>query len=310
MYMDIESIIKEFKNKPYMLRMGAGKLSKRLKCSPSEIKQARNIYRNGLDRKVSIPKILLLDVETSPMQAYVFNLWKQNIAWDHTKGHWFILCWSAKWLYDDNVMHDRLTGEEAINEDDSRIVKSIWSLLDEADVVITHNALGADIPWLNTRFVMNGLIPPKPYQVVDTLQVCRKKFGFASNKLDALCEYFHIPHKDPTDFELWRRCCNGDEEALEYMQHYNINDTKILESVYLVLLPWIPNSPNIANMTDRDVCPHCGSEDIEEIKDKFYYTGLSKYKLYRCKNCGTVLRGRENLNRVEGRRVPYVSINR
>lgn len=306
--MNIEDIINEFSKKPYLLRMGAGKLSKKFRCKPSDIKEARNIYRNGMDKKIKLPKILLLDIETSPMQAYVFNLWKQNIAWDHTKGHWFILCWSAKWLYQDEILSDRLTPEEAINEDDSRIVRSIWYLLNEADIVIAHNALGADLPWLNTRFVMNGFVPPKPYQIVDTLKVCKQKFGFASNKLDALCEYFNIPHKDPTDFELWRKCVNGDDEALEYMLKYNRNDVKILEQVYLVLLPWINGHPNIANLVNDNVCTHCGSDNLEEIKDKYYFTGVNKYKLYRCKNCGTVIRGRENLNK--SNKIPFISINR
>lgn len=307
--MTIENIIKEFKNKPYMLRMGSGKLSKRLKCKPEDIKEARNIYRNGMNKEHRIPKILLLDIETSPMQAYVFNLWKQNIAWDHTKGHWFILCWSAKWLYDNEIMSDRLNSQEAVNEDDSRIVRSIWSLLNEADVVIAHNALGADIPWLNTRFIMNGFVPPKPYQVIDTLKVAKSRFGFASNKLDALCEYFHIPHKDYTNFDLWKMCVNGKEEALEYMEKYNRKDVAILESLYLVLLPWIPNHPNITNLVENDVCPHCGSNELEEIEDKFYYTGVNKYKLYRCKNCGTVVRGRESIKDKDNK-VSFVSINR
>lgn len=69
--MNIEDIINEFKDKPYMLRMGAGKLSKKFKCKPSEIREARNIYRNGMNKEIKLPKILLLDIETSPMQAYV-----------------------------------------------------------------------------------------------------------------------------------------------------------------------------------------------------------------------------------------------
>jgi hypothetical protein len=36
-------------------------------------------------------------------------------------------------------MHDRLTKKEVLNKDDKRITKSLWKLIDEADVVVAHN---------------------------------------------------------------------------------------------------------------------------------------------------------------------------
>ena len=297
--MTAEQIAYRYKDKPYFLRMGAGKLAKRLHTDKQTIYEAKELLRK--DTKVPtkwIPRILLLDTETAPVEAYVFSLWKQNIAWDHTNGHWFMLCWSAKWLYETDVFGERLTSEEALAEDDSRIMKDLWTLMDEADIIVAHNALGADIPWINTRFIMNGLNPPRPYHVIDTLQVARKQFGFMSNKLDALCEYFGFPHKLDTDFELWRKCVHGDDEALSYMLEYNKNDTKVLELVYLKLLPWIKNHPNIGNIMSADevICPHCGTNKIEKI-DGFYTTNVSRYELFRCKDCGTVFRGRKNLNK-------------
>lgn len=302
-------IADKYRDKPYFIKMGAGKLAKRNHVDRQTIYEAKRIL---LDEKQKtyrdLPKILLLDTETAPVEAYVFSLWKQNIAWDHTNGHWFMLCWSAKWLYDAEIMGDRLTGEEALKEDDSRIMRSLWALFDEADIVIAHNALGADIPWVNTRFLMNGLKPPRPYRIIDTLQVARKKFGFMSNKLDALCEYFGFPHKLDTDFELWRKCVHGDEESLAYMQEYNKNDVKMLELVYLKLLPWIPNHPPLGNLVDSTamICPHCGSVHMQKI-DGFYTTQVSRYELFRCEDCGAVARGRDNLNKKND--VKLVSLN-
>lgn len=307
--MTAEQIASKYKDKPYFIRMGAGKLAKRLHVDRQTIYEAKRMILDEKEKlPKTMPKILLLDTETAPVEAYVFSLWKQNIAWDHTNGHWFMLCWSAKWLYEADIMGERLTAEEALAEDDSRIMKDLWTLLDEADIVIAHNALGADVPWINTRFLMNGLKPPRPYKIIDTLQVARKRFGFMSNKLDALCEYFGFPHKLDTDFELWRKCVHGDDEALAYMQEYNKNDVKMLELVYLKLLPWIPNHPAIGNLVDSDamICPHCGSVHVVKING-YYTTNVSRYELYRCENCGTVARGRTNLNKRED--VKLVSIN-
>ena len=300
--MTVEEIVQKFLAYPKQLNRGAGYLARGWHCRPEAVRKARKEAKKilyGKQDRVKLPKILIFDTETAPMQAYVWGLWKQNIAFDHTTSEWFMLCWSAKWLYSDEIMHDSLTPEEALGEDDSRIIKHLWELVNEADIVVAHNAKGADVPWMNTRFILNGLVPPKPYYVVDTLEVAKKQFSFPSNKLDALAKYFGIEQKMETDFDLWRRCLHGDQEALDYMQEYNIKDVDILEQVFLVLVPWIKNFPNLNNILQSDVpvCATCGSEDIELIPNKYYYTSVGKYPLYRCKECGAISRGRHSLSK-------------
>ena len=66
-----------FHAKPYTLEMSAGKLAKRQKCTAEEIRYAKSLFRaNQATKKV---KILVLDIETAPLRAYVWNRWKQNI---------------------------------------------------------------------------------------------------------------------------------------------------------------------------------------------------------------------------------------
>lgn len=293
-----EELVSLMKKKPYLLRMGKGSLSKRFHCSKEDILEAKKaVYNEGVGHK--LPKILIFDIETAPMRAYVWSRWNQNISLDATISEWYMLAWSAKWLYSNDVMGEVLTSEEAISEDDNRIVKILWNLIDEADIVIAHNGKKADIPWINTRFILNGLNPPSPYYIIDTCDIAKKQFGFSSNKLDALAGYFGIPHKLKTDFQLWKDCVDGDEKALYYMLEYNKMDTKILEEVYLKLRPWIKGHPNCGNMVDSEIpgCSACGSDKLEELVGQYYYTTIAKYKLYRCKDCGAITRGRENLNR-------------
>lgn len=292
----INDIVNLMIKKPYLLEMGKGKLAKRFKCTPEDIVKAR---REAKEFTRKVPKILIFDLETAPMSAWVWGRWNQNISLEATISEWFILCWSAKWLYSDDVISCRLTSEEALNEDDSRIVKELWKLINGADIVIAHNAKGADIKWMNTRFIMNELAPPKPYHIIDTLEVAKKNFGFSSNKLDALAGYFGIPHKMDTNFKLWKDCMNGDEEALKYMEEYNRLDVDILEQVYIVLRPWIKNHPNCGNLLTSNIpiCSICASKKLELIPDKYYYTSVGKYNLYRCKDCGSISRGRVNLNK-------------
>ena len=119
--------------------------------------------------KSKYPKILIFDIETSPMASYTWGRWKQNVSLDQTISEWFMLSWSAKWLNNPNMMSDALTPEEVSREDDARITRSIWHLLNEADIIIAHNGVKFDTPKLNSRFIINGLMPPTPYRQIDTL---------------------------------------------------------------------------------------------------------------------------------------------
>ena len=221
--MIIEEIIQEFEDKPYLIDMGKGKLSKGQlkKYSPEDIAKAKKVLRKRWKKEKSLedihtPRILLLDIETAPIRAYVWNTWKENINDKQIISDWFVLTWSAKWLFDDKVYSERLDPEEAINEDDERIIKGIWNLMDEADVVIAHNGNKFDIPRLNTRFLIHGYGPPMSYHSIDTLSVCQRNFSFTKNKLDYINKILGIQRKvENAGFPLWEGCMLGYEESLK-----------------------------------------------------------------------------------------------
>lgn len=205
-----------------------------------------------------------------------------------------MLCWSAKWLGEKEVLGDRLTGQEAKSEDDKRICKTLWSVLNEADIVIAHNGKRFDIPKINTRFLLNGLPPTTPYQQIDTLEAVKKEFGFSSNKLDNLLIQFKMDRKLDTDFGLWQKCMEGDEESLEYMFIYNKNDVTQLEAVYFKLRPYIKSHPNLGIYLGANVpvCGHCGSSHLVYAGNIF--TAVGQYPTYRCLKCSAISKGRVN----------------
>lgn len=240
-------------------------------------------------------KILILDIETAPMEAYVWGIWEQNINYDSIKSHWFILTWSAKWLFDKKVYSDKLTSKEAISENDKRIMKSLWSLLDEADIVIAHNGDKFDIPKINTRFLYHDIHPPMPYLTIDTLKHLRK-FSLPSNKLDNANKYLSLtPKKDNEGMPLWIKCRKGDEKALRDMELYNIQDVRSLEETYLRIRPWIKPHPNVGLHVAENilVCPTCGHDELRE--EGTYQTQASIFKALRCTSCGAVSRQRKQL---------------
>lgn len=290
----IERALSLLKKKPYLATMGARTVAARYGYTTEEITSARKLFHRNREAKTG-PEILLFDIETSPMKAYVWRRWKENISLDQTISEWFMICWSAKWVGNKEIYSDRLTRDEILEENDKRITGSLWKLLDEADIVVAHNGKRFDVPKMNSRFIIHGLPPCSPYKQVDTKEISAKIFGFSSNKLDALATYFGFPNKDETDFDLWKRCLEGDENALIYMEKYNKKDVQILEKVYIKLRPWATRHPNagLYISSDKPVCPVCGSTHIEETPDNVY-THASRFKVYRCTDCGALARSRHN----------------
>lgn len=238
-------------------------------------------------------KVLIFDIETAPLKGYVWSMWKQNISQEAMLGRWFVLTWSAKWLFDDKVFADKLTPDEVAREDDSRIIKSIWDKLEEADIVIAHNGDRFDLPHLNTRFLMNGLPCPSPYQSIDTLKHCRRRLKFETNRLDYIAQRLGVGRKmDTGGMKLWVDCMNGDPDALAKMERYNIVDVQILEEVYLAIRAWIKPHPNMYLFIGDNVarCPTCGSDKLVYVGE--YLTYCNAYDAFRCENCGSTGRSR------------------
>ena len=301
---NVQRVLDKIKEKPYIKEMGANKIAAWLHVSAEEVREAKKILHKEEFKIVPInkteahskPNILLLDIETAPVKAYVWRLWKQNINIDQIISDWFMLTWAAKWLLEEDIMSQRLYPEEVLREDDSRIVETLWHLLNKADIVIAHNGKQFDIPKIKSRFLVHGFPPTTFYQQIDTKEVAAREFGFSSNKLDALARTFGLDRKIDTDFDLWVNCLKGDPEALLYMEKYNRNDVTVLEEIYLILRPYIKNHPNYNLFIDSEkpVCPTCGHEHLT-FAGYYYFTPTGKYKNYRCDKCGALARDRKSV---------------
>lgn len=242
------------------------------------------------------PKILLIDIETAPILAYVWKIWDENIGLKQIKKDWHILSFSAKWFGDPEtkVIYMDQRNEKNI-EDDSKLLKKVWELLDEADILITQNGDRFDIKKLNARFILNGFPPPSSFRSLDTLKITKKHFSFTSHKLEWMTKLLCTKNKKLTKrkysgFELWKACLAGNKEAWQEMEKYNKLDVLSLEELYKKLQPW-DNSINfdVYHDGENNICT-CGSKEF--IKKGFHYTDTNKFQRYKCKKCGKQSRDR------------------
>jgi hypothetical protein len=232
-------------------------------------------------------RILLLDIETAPNMGYFWGLWEQNISTDKIVDSSYILCWSAKWLGDKEVMYDSVH-----QSSEKKMLKGVHKLLDEADVVVHYNGRSFDIPVLNREFLLNKMPPPAPFKQVDLLKVSRSSFRFQSHKLDYVMKMLghggKIKHEG---FQLWVKCMNGDDDAWEKMEAYNKGDVTGLEKVYYDFRPWIKGHPNHGAFDDHDGCPHCASGKLQ--RRGLAVTRDQRYQRYQCLGCGAWSRSKK-----------------
>jgi len=239
--------------------------------------------KGAAKEKMLNPKVLILDIETSPMLVYVFGLKDQNIGLNQVKEDWHIMAWSAKWLDADLIIYHDMRNDKT----DKRILKVLWNFLDAADIVITQNGQSFDIPKINARFILHGMKPPSPVKHLDTYRIAKKVFEFTSNKLeyltDKLCtKYKKLSHSQFPGMSLWTECLKGNMTAWDEMKKYNTHDVLSTEELYNKLKAWTPLSmPSVYN---NGACSACGAFKLQkrgvERKAKLMYQRLH------CQACG------------------------
>lgn len=247
------------------------------------------------------PKVLILDIENSPNIADVWGLFKQNIGINQLRANGELLSFAAKWVGEKEAI---FMGRDEYSE--KSILHGVKALINEADVVVAHNGDKHDLPWLRTRMMFHKMRPFSPVKQVDTLKLAKKFFKLPSNKLEFVAEFLGVgkklKHGAFPGHELWTECMKNNPKAWAEMKRYNINDTAILEGVYLALRPWVNGNPNFGAMYPEEAakCPKCGSKHLK--RRGFAYTGVSKFQRYQCDDCGGWSRGRTNLLTKEERK--------
>lgn len=216
--------------------------------------------------------ILYFDLETRPILGYAWQMWDTNIL--SIKKESGLISFAYK-------INDGETKVISTREySEKQMVKKLWSLFNDADILVAQNGDKFDIKIANKLFIMYKLPPPAPYKSVDTLKIAKKYFRFDSNKLDNLAYFLLGERKHPTDMKLWLDCMEGDKAALLRMEEYCAQDVDLLYRVYQVLKGWHTGHPNmnLYNETSHK-CPICSGNTQRR---GFAYTRVSKYQRYQC----------------------------
>jgi hypothetical protein len=226
-----------------------------------------------------------LDIETAPNVATIFSLdgmRHQSLSYTNILSERYIL--TAAWQWYGHRKIFGATVRQRLPHDDFSLVKTLARQIERADVIIGHWAMGFDFPWIRGRLLFHKLPPMAPATEFDTCRWAQRVFYLNSCKLDYLAQYLGFGAKQHTDHELWQRCLLNDHKAFARMLRYNKHDVWLLEKVFKRILPHVPPAINRRLLSDRPVCPTCGSRDLQRRGLRF--TRKYSWQRLQCRGCG------------------------
>lgn len=229
------------------------------------------------------PKVLFLDLETTPNVVYSWGLWVNGmLSHDNILEERTIL--SACWSWEgENTIHSAVV-DYRHPKNDIYVVQTVIDQINKADAVVAHNGDRFDMRWLYARAIFHKLPPPAPILQIDTKKLAKSRFNFNSNRLDYLAQFFGIGRKIKTEFELWKECIAGSKKALETLVKYNKHDIVLLKGVYACMKAYLPSKINRQLFGSLESCSDCGSHKIQYRG--FHYTTAHKYRRFQCTACG------------------------
>lgn len=226
------------------------------------------------------PRILFLDIETKPIVAEVWKLFGVDyIGLNQVREFGGTICVGAMWGGSKRVQFysDWQHGHPAMLE----AIHRLWS---EADAVCGYNSDRFDIKKLKGEFVRAGMDPPPPVASIDVFKAVKREFSFDSHKLDHVANLLGVGSKLKHEgHQLWTKVMQGDPKAQRMMQRYCCQDVRLLEQVYLKMLPWISNHPYLGRATGYS-CNRCGSKNLTAQGEK--RTQHFRIQSLKCADCG------------------------
>lgn len=228
-------------------------------------------------------KIILYDLETSRTQVEGYgNRWDFKVVKFTKQSE--LMCYSWKELGERNVHFVSRYDFKTYHD----FVQSLQTLLDSADITIAHNGGSFDDKMSNRFFVTEGILPPKPRKTVDTKREAKRWFRFDSNSLDDLGYFLGLGRKESIGYanlEDDYMSGNPSKQTVKLLKKYNDQDVRLLEAIYLRMLPFMQSHPNLGDINGLDaICPKCGSDALHKRGFNRKRTGVSQR--YQCQSCG------------------------
>ena len=227
------------------------------------------------------PKLLFFDIETTNFSADLSPILCIGYKWEGTRRAKCLSLWDYKDF-----------GRSRFSLSDKSLCEDFRKIIDEADAIIGHYSDRFDIPFVNSRFLLHNIPPIRGIAQVDTWKLARYNVKLTSNRLKNIGKFLDVKEKkgDNGGWATWldivSRIPKYSNPAQRKMVKYCKQDVLALESIFEELRPFAKNLPNCNLWSVGQVCHSCGSFSLQGWG--YRYTNLTRYRRYRCTECGSV----------------------
>lgn len=229
-------------------------------------------------------KILFYDLECSSLDA--------NFG--------YIICIGYKWNYEKKAHVMSISDFPLFKKDptnDSQLLEGFRKVWDQADITIGHYSSKFDLPFLQTRYLMNGLQILPESSSVDTWRIAKYKLKLNSNRLETILQALNCKyHKTPVNGKYWVKAIAGNRDAIKYIVDHCYSDVMVLEEVYEKIKGLLTNHPLVGKpkefkqYTVSDECPTCGKKEFRVYGTSL--TATKRFQRLKCFGCGRVVKGK------------------
>lgn len=196
----------------------------------------------------------------------------------------FILCMGWKWLGEQKVHLESISKyNDGTWMEDGPLVDRCARILEQADMWVTYNGIKADIPFLQTRLLINRKKLMAPVAHKDLYYTVKHKLKMSRNRLLDIQEAMDSKEKKtPVRLLKWlKAACQKDMKALKEIEHHCVQDVKVLEERYVELRPLMLAHPRLNGYGG---CNKCGGSLT--MNKKYFTTGKTQKVTLKCNKCG------------------------
>lgn len=235
------------------------------------IRKWANKLEEGLMKKniVNPNKILIYDIETTRMKAWVWWSGKQYVSADQLIDEAKIITIAYKWLGEDEITV--LTWDEY--DSDELMVKTFLKEYNKANMVIGQNNDKFDNRWVNARAMKYRLDINTYVKSFDIMKETKRLFRLPSYSMKYITKYLGVETKlEHEGIKMWQYIQEGTpKEKAEYLQKmvdYNRQDIVATEDMYLSLRKYMGHKVHfgVLNGEEKFTCPNCGSKHVSLYK--------------------------------------------
>ncbi len=237
------------------------------------------------------PKICFWDVETSPLQAWLWSPGKQFVGHKQLVKEYSrtgIIC--LAYCFNDGKPAKSIDwGYE--EQDTGKLVAEFDEIIKGVDLMIGKNSERFDNKVLNASRMLAGLpgMPEWTKYTDDLERQMRRYFRLPSQSLDYISNQLGLGGKIKMEMQDWIDICEKNEngpKSFKKMIKYNKKDVEDTRTLWNKLSEHFDSKFNMSTFVDFGLrCKHadCGSENLRVNGSRI--SGKTRYRQYICNDC-------------------------